>query len=431
LDLAFVSEENEYEDYIIEKLEVMYDDGVSVEEVDVKNEDIPKGKTVNVQKSSEGGRDNEGSVSGEGAANKSDSSILSRNSSHSNVEQKSPITNLENNDNKSQSFNEAKNIGGQQSSVHSNDNNIKVNSQDADASSQDSNEDHKNMEEHKHLDEEESLQFNDANAPPKSIKINASSNSSACNEELTFQKSPSNHCPRNPRHSYSRNKRSSSRSSHVNAEEMKINKATQNQLDVMAQVCAQYKNGKERLQSSCNALKRELANLQSKIKVMEKETKMVHYYKSENKTLDHNLKTLQKECDEYKRKSELAEKEQDMLDCYKSQNRSLESRLFTVEKDFADVTDRGMKLEKENCIMADRLQTFQSLSQLIFNTIKAVNEKEELYKKTSDGENDLSDNDNEGTPFQNSAVTLNISKPCTAETNLESMLDMDLEICES
>merc|ERR1711915_968871 len=121
-------------------------------------------------------------------------------------------------------------------------------------------EDHKNMEERENIDEEESLQSQDSNAPPKSIKINASSNSSACNEELSFQKSPNNHCPRNPCHAYSRNKRSSSRSSRVNEEEVKINKAAQNQLDVMAQVCAQYKNEKERLQSSCNALKREVAN---------------------------------------------------------------------------------------------------------------------------------------------------------------------------
>merc|ERR1712007_98441 len=195
-----------------------------------------------------------------------------------------------------------------------------------------------------------------------------------------------------------------------------------------------YKNEKERLQLSCNVLKREVANLQSKIKVMEKETKMIQYYKSENKTLDHNLKTLQKECDEYKRKAALAEKEQDMLDCYKSQNRSLESRLFTVEKDFADVTDKAMKLEKDNCIMADRLHTFQSLSQLIFNTIKAVNEKEESYKINNyDGENDLSNNGNEGIHTQNSAVTLNIPVPCsmTVKTSLESMLDMDLDICES
>merc|ERR1711934_458206 len=149
-------------------------------------------------------------------------------------------------------------------------------------------------------------------------------------------------------------------------------------------------------------------------KVVEKETKMIQYYKSENKTLEHNLKTLQKECDEYKRKAELAEKEQDMLDCYKSQNRSLESRLFTVEKDFADITDKAMKLEKDNCIMADRLHTFQSLSQLIFNTIKAVNEKEESYKKTNDDSKNASpDNDNEGTQHQNFAVTLNIPKPCS------------------
>jgi len=122
-----------------------------------------------------------------------------------------------------------------------------------------------------------------------------------------------------------------------------------------------------------------------------------------------------------------------MLDCYKSQNRSLESRLFTVEKDFADITDKAMNLEKENCIMTDRLQTFQSLSQLIFNTIKAVNEKEELYKKTdNNGENALSDNSKDSQPHINAAV-LSIPKPCsmTAETNLESMLDMDLDICES
>merc|ERR1712183_764591 len=123
----------------------------------------------------------------------------------------------------------------------------------------------------------------------------------------------------------------------------------------------------------------------------------------------------------------LAEKEQDMLDCYKSQNQSLESRLFTLEKDFADVTDKAMKLEKDNCIMADRLQTFQSLSKLIFNTIKAVDEKEESYKKSNyDGDTGSSVNDNEGTQSQNSPVTLNISKTfsMTAETNLETMLDM-------
>merc|ERR1712003_172872 len=116
--------------------------------------------------------------------------------------------------------------------------------------------------------------------------------------------------------------------------------------------------------------------------------------------------TLEKECYEYKRKAELAEKEQDMLDCYKSQNRSLESRLFTVEKEFANITDKAMRLEKDNCIMVDRLQTFQSLSQLIFNTIKAVNEKEESYKKTNDNtEGSSSDNFEEYKLSQKDSVT--------------------------
>jgi len=433
LDLAFVSEENEFEDYIIEKLEVMYDDGISVEEeVNNSNENILRDKMINVHINSERDKDEKNLDRDIKAVNKIDSSIISSETIHFNVEQKSPTNSLENDDNKSLSSNEVKEINSH-SSAHSKIININVNSQDVDSSSQGFNEDHTNKEERENLDEEESVQCNDNNAPPKSIKINASSNSSACNEELTFQKSPSNHCPRSPRHTYSRNKRSSSRSSCVNAEGMKVNNTTQNQLDIMAQVCAQYKNEKERLQLSCNALKREVVNLQSKFKVVEKETKMIQYYKSENKTLEHNLKTLQKVCDEYKRKAELAEKEQDMLDCYKSQNRSLESRLFTVEKDFADITDKAMKLEKDNCIMADRLHTFQSLSQLIFNTIKAVNEKEESYKKTNEGENASSDNDNEGIQPQNSAVMLNIPKQCsmTAETSLESMLDMDLDICES
>jgi len=433
LDLAFVSEENKYEDYIIEKLEFMYDDSTCVGEKVDDNENILKDKKINIKIISE--RDKEEKVLGRDikAVNKSDSSIISGKSIHSNVEQNSPTNSLENCDNKSHSSNEVKSIN-IQSSVHSKLININVNSQDIDSGSQGFNVDHKNKEERKNLDEEGSGLCNDTNFPPKNIKINVHSNSSECNEELTFQKSLSNHFPHNPRHTYSRIKRSSSRSSRVKAEVMKIKNATQNQLDVMAQVCAKYKNEKERLQTSCNALKREVANLQSKIKVVGKETKMIQYYKSENNTLDHNIKTLQKECHEYKRKSELAEKEQDMLDCYKSQNQSLESRLLTVEKDFSDVTDKAIKLEKDNCILTDRLQTFQSLSHLIFNTIKAVNEKEESYKKTdNDDEKALSNNDNEGTQPQNSEVALNIPKTCsmTAESNLESMLDVDLDICES
>merc|ERR1719305_470204 len=58
LDLAFVSEENEYEDYIIEKLEVMYDDGISIgEEVGDNSENILKDNMKNVQVSSERDKD--------------------------------------------------------------------------------------------------------------------------------------------------------------------------------------------------------------------------------------------------------------------------------------------------------------------------------------------------------------------------------------
>jgi hypothetical protein len=164
LDLAFVSEENEYEDYIIEKLEVMYDDGISVG----NNESILKKSMISVQIISERDKDDKVLDRDIKQVNKSDSFIVSRETTHSSAEEKSTKNSLENEDNKSHSSNEVKSIISQ-SSVHFNVININVNFQDVESGGQDFNDDHRNKEKRKNLDEEENLQFNDTNAPPNII----------------------------------------------------------------------------------------------------------------------------------------------------------------------------------------------------------------------------------------------------------------------
>lgn len=243
--------------------------------------------------------------------------------------------------------------------------------------------------------------------PPRNIKVNAFSACSS-DDELSV-KSPV------------RNIKKKSNASSVSVisgiqsnkpvDDIKVGNL-QNQLSVMAQVCAQYKGEKDSIKSNLISMKKELSAVKDKFVIAEKENKMLDNYRSQNKSLEASLKCLRKEAHDLQKKVELVDKEQDMLECYKEQNKSLETSLKSLEKEFSEISIKSKIMEKDNEMMKTRINTFQELIRLISNTINTVTEK---------------DKEMTGIDVHHQQPLTKEDTLCvTDESNFESMLDLDI-----
>jgi len=201
----------------------------------------------------------------------------------------------------------------------------------------------------------------------------------------------------------------------------------ENKIAEMKDVCTKYETEEKERCKLVTMMEKELRSLKTKLKISEKENKMLDTYRTQNKSLESSLINCKKELKEFKQKCDIFQSEQDMLESYKANNRLLESNIKSLNEEISRLNRKSERLELHNNKVNDRVTTFTSLTRIMYNSMKPVLETDEAFLEFRNNLPDLTKSKSEDTAHTHNSLPISRSESTNYETLMDDfILDADV-----